>query len=174
MKDQTDNNMAADDNSINQLIDELSIPFASVKVTTSLARISTSLKYLAQCDFAQCNTIDELTDDMMFGRGLLLNMLGECVEHFAATAEDTETAISQLQQTSITNQTAATNLTTLHGYYKNLIDLSASGDLSQLELLKTKILLLESKLALPGSVALPNFMRNKTVDDGASEQMTGS
>ena len=56
---------------------------------TSLDRIGATLGYLAQCDYAIGSNGDALNGDEHFGRGYLLEMLGNGVSDFAKEYEQT-------------------------------------------------------------------------------------
>ena len=63
--------------------------FDNVQIVTSLDRIGAALGYLAQCDYAIGSNGDALNGDEHFGRGYLLEMLGNGVSDFAKEYEQT-------------------------------------------------------------------------------------
>lgn len=69
--------------------------FDNVQIVTSLDRIGAALGYLAQCDYAIGNNGDALNGDEHFGRGYLLEMLGNGVSYFAQEYEQTIASISE-------------------------------------------------------------------------------
>lgn len=72
--------------------------YSCVMVSTSIDRISASLGYLAQCDYISGNNGDDLDSDAQFGRGYLLDMLGDGLGHFAKNFEHFETLYNKQQQ----------------------------------------------------------------------------
>lgn len=127
--------------------------YANVNITTSLDRIGLVLTYLAQCDYAIGNSASDIDDDGWFGRGYLLDMLGDGVSGFAKKFEVTELLYLEQQtkhrQQAFENKALKTKsklLADINDKYKQLLDLEDSEQ-DQNEQLKQQIEVLNTQLA---------------------------
>lgn len=150
---------------VNRLIKEMSYNCANVNVDISLLRVAEILKYMAQCDFAQGESSNDLPNDTCFGRSFMMDILGDCVQHFSENAENVGYATDHLCNTITSNKAKAdrqyNDLVKLHGFYKNLIEFSAGATKTDVDLVKMDIVSLENSLSLTRSPSLVGFMRDK-------------
>lgn len=124
----------------------------NVKIITSIDRIGICLGYLAQCDYACGNTVDNLNDDAHFGRGYLLDMLSDGVNYFAKEYENIERLYDeQIQQSNSGHQqytllqNQVTNLSTINEKYQQLLSIDDQNS-KQAKLLQQQIDTLNSHL----------------------------
>lgn len=145
--------------SIEQLIEMLNNDEGKVNIDISLARVSSILQYLAQCDFALAESRSDFNNDWFFGRHDLMLILNHCVEHFHQKSEARWSITQRLQQIVQEKDAQSTAMLQLHGLYQQLIELAGAGASDDLTQLKMNITRAEINLSLQQSDALVNFTR---------------
>jgi hypothetical protein len=120
----------------------------SVNIDTSLLEVASIMDYLAQCDLSQAGSGHNISNDLCYGRGYLMKMLGNCVAHFWQEAEGSTKATEQLNQTLESNRQKQAKLLELNGLYKTLTDFPNTGEKSALAQLKQNIQACEDTLGL--------------------------
>ncbi len=129
---------------------------------------------MAEVEYEQAKSSEDLSEEARFGRSFLAEMLAESVHHFDARVEQIGYEASRLGNIIQSDKAKAdkqqNQLTELHGYYKALIECKESDPMGSLAAIKMKIMGLEDSLGLTRSESLVDFKPTLSVDNTVTKK----